>query len=86
MEDAITKFSRKGVELYLRAYIEKCISFALFRVPEFRTEFVDCILSKSNTHIDEWSNMAFNIDAHREEEDYNPSLSQYFDWNEYFYS
>ncbi len=74
LEDAITKFSRKGVELYLRTYIEKFISTALFRIPDFRKAFIDCILKKSNNPIEEWTNISWNIDG-KLDKDYDASLS-----------
>lgn len=48
LEDVMQKFCRQGIEPYLRAYIEKYISFALFRLPEFRKVFIETILRKSN--------------------------------------
>ena len=74
LDDAINKFTRKGVEMYLRAYIEKFISVALFRIPPFRKAFVECILKKSNNKIEEWNNISWNIDGNTNE-DYDPSLA-----------
>eukprot|EP00347_Sterkiella_histriomuscorum_P020965 403335778 len=87
LEDAITKFSRKGVELYLRNYIEKFISIALFRIPKFRHSFVECILRKSNNTIEEWKNISWNLDGKADKEnDYDASLASFFDWESYFYN
>jgi len=63
LEDAITKFCRKGVEMYLRNYIEKFIGTALFRIPLFRQTFIDSILRKSNFNIDEWKNISWGLDG-----------------------
>jgi hypothetical protein len=84
LEDAINKFCRKGIEMYLRTYIERFFSIALFRIPDFRKIFIECILKKSNKPIEEWSHMSWNIDDPTSE-DYNPSLSQFFEWGTYFY-
>lgn len=74
LEDAITKFCRKGVELYLRNYIEKFISTALFRIPNFRKIFVETILKKSNNAIEEWKNISWNIEG-GQEQNYDASAS-----------
>jgi hypothetical protein len=62
LDDCVGKFQRKGVELYLRNYIEKFISIAYFRVPEFRKHFIECILKKSNEPIEEWTNTSWPLD------------------------
>ena len=48
VDDALSKFCRKGVEVYLRNYVEKFISIGFFRIPSFRKMFIDSILKKSN--------------------------------------
>jgi hypothetical protein len=44
----LTKFQRKGVEHYLRNYIETVISSAYFKVPDFRDRFIDCLKRKKD--------------------------------------
>jgi hypothetical protein len=43
LDDAISKFQRKGVEIYLRNYIETVIATCFFKVPEFRYSFLECV-------------------------------------------
>jgi hypothetical protein len=62
LDDCTSKFQRKGVELYLRNYIERFLSIAYFRVPEFRKKFIECVLKKSNAPIEEWNNTTWNLD------------------------
>lgn len=85
VDDAVNKFCRKGVEVYLRNYVEKFISIGFFRIPSFRKAFVESILKKSDEKIDEWTNMSWNIDS-VEEEGYEATASQYYDWDTYFYN
>jgi hypothetical protein len=59
----VNKFCKKGVEVYLRNYIEKFISIGFFRIPSFRKVFIESILKKSNNLIDEWVNISWNIDV-----------------------
>ena len=43
LDDAISKFERKGVDHYLRNYIETVISMAFFKVPPFKKKFLACL-------------------------------------------
>jgi hypothetical protein len=67
VDDAVNKFCRKGVDVYLRNYIEKFISIGFFRLPPFRKMFVESILKKSNDPIEEWVNVSWNIEANDDE-------------------
>ena len=62
LEDALTKFVRKGLEPYLRSYVESILSTAYFRVPKFRALFLQAVLKKSNAPIPEWSNTYWALD------------------------
>jgi 3-dehydroquinate dehydratase len=46
LQDSISKFQRKGVELYLRNYLETVIANAYFKVPLFRHAFLECLTKK----------------------------------------
>ena len=67
-EDCITKFLRKGIEPFLKEYVESFLAVAFFRIPQFRNRFIKCILVKSNYDIPEWSSAFWNIDTKEEEE------------------
>ena len=84
VDDAVNKFCRKGVEVYLRNYVEKFISIGFFRIPAFRKVFIESVLKKSNLPIEEWINMTWNIDAN-EDEGYEASAAQFYDWDTFFY-
>ena len=51
LDDAISKFQRKGVEIYLRNYIETVIATCYFKVPEFRDAFLESV-EKSKKDLD----------------------------------
>ena len=61
-EDCITKFLRKGIEPFLKIYVETFLGLAYFRIPKFRDTFIKCILEKSNYELPEWSNAFWNLD------------------------
>lgn len=63
LDDAISKFCRKGIESYLKTYVEHILSIAYFRIPKFRKTFLECILKKSNDPIPEWTNTHWSLDA-----------------------
>lgn len=48
LDDAISKFQRKGVEMYLRNYIETVIATCFFKVPEFREAFLESVKKSKN--------------------------------------
>ena len=83
LEDALTKFCRKGIEPYLKNFVEQFLSTAYFRIPKFRKVFLECILQKSNEMIPEWTNTNWNLDS---VEDEDSSLSHLINWDAYFYS
>ncbi len=84
VEDSVIKFCKKGIETYIKTYVENFISLAYFRIPKFRKVFNDCILQKSCEPILEWKNSNFNLEI--QQEDWESSVSQFFDWETYFYS
>lgn len=57
---------------------------AYFRVPAFRKSFIECILKKSNEHIEEWSNTNWTLDVIENEEE--SSITHVYDWENYFYA
>lgn len=48
LDDSISKFQRKGVEMYLRNYIETVIATCFFKVPEFRETFLESVKKSKN--------------------------------------
>jgi hypothetical protein len=85
----IEKLNMKGVDVYKRSFVEIIISVSYFRVPEFREKFLDIILEKSNSHIDEWRNTEGmyldNNNNNKDDEYHNPSIMRMFDWKSYCY-
>ena len=68
VEDALKKFCKKNVaEPYMKAYIEICISIAFFRVPHFRSLFLDCVhrtLVANECAFPEWRNINWSLEEH----------------------
>lgn len=83
LEDVLTKFCRRGLEQYLKAYIGNFISIAFFRIPAFRKSFIECILKKSNDDIPEWINSNWSLDVNENEEE--SAITHVYDWENYFY-
>lgn len=66
----------KGVDYYMRSFVEVVISVSYFRVPEFREKFLGIILEKSNNEVEEWRNSeGMHLDSDEEESNDQPHNS-----------
>ena len=78
LDDAIQKFQRKGVEMYLRNYIETTIVTCYLKVPDFREAFLDCVKkSKHDREVQELSLIGItNVKRQHSDSSYAPDESQ----------
>ena len=84
LDDCLNKFCRKDVELYLRSYLEICISISFFRVPKFQTIFIECISDKISQPIPEWKGVNWDLEDEFSQS-VNQGLIKLFDWQVNFF-
>lgn len=85
LEKVLIKLNQKAPNPEEKLFIENFCALSYFRIPEFRTKFIDCLKNKED---DEWRGMewAWDHEDKPKDEFKNKYFTSLFDWEKNFYT